>query len=717
MSVSTGRRRGCSLAWFRARGLLLAGLLVGLLGGLLVCFLGASPAGAQLAARAMRDGAPVAALTLVAERIAVRIDRQVATTTLRQAWRNGPEGRVEGSFTFRAGDGANVAGFAYWNGDQKIVGEVLERGAAKAIYETTVSRRADPGLLEKSGEGTFSFRIFPIEPGETKRVELEVEQWLDRRDRVVEYRLPIAHARAEIDLAIEDPRRIRKVRSPSHHLSVRGEGTGSVRVEVGDFLPIAAPRCGLPAQELVLQYELGDGPFEPSAWVHRDAGHAGYFTWALAAPAASLELGQDLTLVVDGSPGEGGEQARRAADRMIERARASDRLNVVVTGPKAGPVAMLDRPAWATAEVRARARAGVDRVAPSAHVGDLAEAVAMAIDRQEISPRSRTLVILTGQAPSTRELAGLVAKNGGRTRIFTVGFGASVNRASLARLASESRGRFLLVESAAALPERIDRLARQIAVPVLVDLQLSAEGAEIELLYPRTLPDLYLGQELRVVGRIRGEGKAKLVLRGRAGKEVKLVAPVDLALARRPGVARSWGRERIAHLLEDIALEGESPARVDEAIELALAYDVVTPYTAFLAIPESELRADTAQSLAQARQQKLALLRQHPDATSALAGTEIAGGEPSAGVVPVQVPLAPPAPPSGGPPDASAPPTDDLEVRSGGGCAACAVAPTAARSESPSGLGWGLMGMMGVALLARRSVRRSSRGVVGSRGW
>ncbi len=153
---------------------------------------------AQMQVAATDQGVTRAGLELASERVVVSIDRQHASSTLTYEYKNRTGTTVEGLFRFRAGDGANVDGFSYWNGNQKIVGEVLERQAAKAIYESTTQRRRDPGLLEKTAEGTFSFRVFPIQNDERKRVEIKVDQWLERRSRVVELRLPLTRENAEI---------------------------------------------------------------------------------------------------------------------------------------------------------------------------------------------------------------------------------------------------------------------------------------------------------------------------------------------------------------------------------------------------------------------------------------------------------------------------------------------------------------------------------------
>jgi len=113
-----------------------------------------------------------------------------------------------------------------------------------------------------------------------------------------------------------------------------------------------------------------------------------------------------------------------------------------------------------------------------------------------------------------------------------------------------------------------------------------------------------------MVARLAAEGPVTLRLRGRHhGRpidiEKRIVIPKRAA---RPWVKRLWAHERVSFLLEGIRADGSSSERENEVIELALRHNLVTPYTAFLAIPESELAASTAERLSSARAQKRRIL-------------------------------------------------------------------------------------------------------------
>src|SRR5688500_15145505 len=166
----------------------------------------------------MTAGTDDRAMPMGQERLRVVIDGQHATTTLLQVYENSSGAVVEGRYHLRPGTGSHVEGFAYWNGEQKIVGEVFERQTARRVYDNVTARRRDPGLLEEDGEGRFAFKVFPINPREKKRIELRWTKWLERRGQTVRYRAPITRADADIVVQLVGP--VKNVRSSTHRLRI-----------------------------------------------------------------------------------------------------------------------------------------------------------------------------------------------------------------------------------------------------------------------------------------------------------------------------------------------------------------------------------------------------------------------------------------------------------------------------------------------------------------
>jgi len=214
-------------------------------------------------------------------------------------------------------------------------------------------------------------------------------------------------------------------------------------------------------------------------------------------------------------------------------------------------------------------------------------------------------------------------------RVFTIGLGAGVNRPLLSRLSDLKRGRFTYIQSAEAIRASVSRLFNLVESAVLEAPELTIENGQLLQLQPSTLPDLAPGEELVVTARAIGSGPVRIVLRGR-GIHGPIEAKATVALSKpnaKPWVGRMWARERTNRLLEDISLKGESDELKNEAIELAVSYGFVTPYTAFLAVPESELSAETATIMRTLRAQKQSILANRADAV-ALSRSEMPPGDP-----------------------------------------------------------------------------------------
>jgi Ca-activated chloride channel family protein len=600
---------------------------VGLGFGLLA---GAVPAPAQVlerlpafSARLVATGtenAGQAFLPLVDEQLTVDVDGQYASTRLQQIYVNKAGTTIEGLYTLDAGTGTRAEGFAYWNGEQKIVGEVFEQETARRVYQRVTEQRRDPGLLEEKSEGVFTFRVSPIVPDEKKRVEVVYGQWLSRRAGAVELRAPVARRETAVAVTINDNRPLKGITSPTHGIEVK-------RLEQGKLLIRARQALKRDERAFVLRYEIADAPWTPAAYFHREAGQDGHFTLALAAPPLphTAVVPKDVTLVLDRSGSMAGEmirQARAACVDIIQRLGPEDRVNVMVFDSTVE--SLYPKPRKATAAIRRQAGDYVEMVRDGGGT-NIARALGMALDAQETGDHPRVVLFFTDGQSDINDAMATARADKRDVRVFTVGFGPDVNRRFLSRLASAKRGRFTFIPSAAAVEREVGILYRQIGAPVLVDLALEVEGAAAGEVYPRTLPDIYLDDELRINGRLRGQGQVKLTLRARdKGKAVAFHATMDLPReSRRTWVGRQWAQSRVDDLLDEIAVGGHKPELAREVTDLALAYNFATPYTAFLAIPASELDAVSASELGSARARKAAVLRRRPEAI----GVAVEGGE------------------------------------------------------------------------------------------
>jgi Ca-activated chloride channel family protein len=115
-----------------------------------------------------------------------------------------------------------------------------------------------------------------------------------------------------------------------------------------------------------------------------------------------------------------------------------------------------------------------------------------------------------------------------------------VNRSLLDGLAAVGRGDALYQLPETPTAEVVDTFLDRIAHPALTDLALDWGGLDVVEVYPERLPDLFAGQAVRVVARVRGPLRdAEVTLTGDAGTE-------SIELRRRLRVADAAAHPRLA---------------------------------------------------------------------------------------------------------------------------------------------------------------------------
>jgi Ca-activated chloride channel family protein len=187
---------------------------------------------------------------------------------------------------------------------------------------------------------------------------------------------------------------------------------------------------------------------------------------------------------------------------------------------------------------------------------------------------------LTGQANAEIE-----------ARLHVFGVGYDVNSHLLDRLAAENGGTVTYVQPGENLEIALTAFYEGIARPVLTDIEIEFDGLQVRDVFPAETPDLFQGSSFLLTGRYQPEGDRITVrVRGRAGENLKeYVYHFELAeTSERDFVPRLWATRRIGTLLDEVRVEGETAALVEEIRALGLAYGLVTPYTTFVIQGQAE---------------------------------------------------------------------------------------------------------------------------------
>jgi Ca-activated chloride channel family protein len=556
-------------------------------------------------------GEPVPPLSVKYHHVKVEIVDQVARTSIDQVFVNHFSRAIEGTYIFPVPDGAAVSDFAMFIGNERVKGEILDSREARRVYEDIVRRLRDPGLLEYMGRNLFRARVYPIPANGEKRVQISYTEVLKADNGLVRYAYPLNTERfsrdpledVSIAVRIESRVPIVNVYSPSHKVSVRKDGEGQARVSFED-------REVRPDKDFLLTYSLS--PDDVGLSFMNWEGPDGRFFMLLASPrfAAPGEkvVAKTVVLALDSSGSMSGakiRQAKAAARYVLNHLDRRDEFTLVDFDD--GVTAFSESPVPATAENVGRGLKFVDAVEDSGGT-NINDALLAALARIRDVERPGYILFLTDGLPTvgttgTAEiLRNLRKANERRARIFVFGVGDDVNTELLDRIASDHRGASAYIGEREDLEVALSSFYEKISSPVLADLGVEFQGIETSQAYPRTLPDLFKGSELVLVGKYSGDGPVSAVLAGRAGRETKRFVLERQALTgsdKFSFLPRLWATRRIGYLLEEIRLQGENKELADEVRRLGLKYGIVTPYTSFLVTERERLTIDAAAPAAQ----------------------------------------------------------------------------------------------------------------------
>ncbi len=573
----------------------------------LYAFLALSLAAAPLAAQGWIEpmtAVPMSAVSKVRTAVSVRVTGRIALVEVEEWFENRGGGLGEGDYIYPLPGEAVFSNFSLFQGDQELRGETMDAEKARSIYEEIVRRKKDPALIELVGHGLIRARVFPINPGETRKITLRYTQMMERAGEALQFqyaaggttairspapdihpgpRRVLTDAPVSFRLTADSGAAFRDPFSPTHEVRVgRDDGILTVRPQgdlTGDFvlfLPFARETVGI------------------TVATHRPPGEDGYFMLTLSpGEVRGSSLPRDITAVVDISgsmSGEKLEQAKAALRQLVSTLSSRDRFRLVAFSSRV--LAQSGHWTRATADNLRDARSWINGL--SANGGTNIEGALSEAFRLESNPgRIPMVIFLTDGLPSVGEenperLAGLAGSDRGDTRVFAFGVGYDVNTYLLDRLSDAGRGATQYVRPGEDVEDAVGQLVAKVQHPVLADLEVANTPVEFVEVYPARLPDLFAGEELVVFGRYqlrRGDRTGDVVISGqRNNREERFSARIRFPeeTTTNDYIPRLWASRKIGYLSRSVRLNGADEELIEEIRETALRYGLLSEFTSYL---------------------------------------------------------------------------------------------------------------------------------------
>jgi Ca-activated chloride channel homolog len=481
-----------------------------------------------------------------------------------------------------------------------VSGETMPADTARRIYENIVRAQRDPALVEWMGHGLLRARIFPINPGEEKRIVVRFQSVAPREGDAlrIDYfrgatRGPTTvqdGGSSSFTLSYREAPELGTPYSPTHSIDMTNQGgrrIATVRGDARDVTLLVPTRRGSAAAISMLPYSPGN--------------EEGFALVTVTPPLMNRgeTTPRDITLVLDVSGSMQGrkiEQARAAGRQLLGTLRAEDRFRLIDFASDVRT--FRDEFVSATAENLRAATRYLDALEAQGSTnieGALREAVRV----PTTAGRLPLILFMTDGEATVGErrpdrLAMIAGDAAGRTgsaqrRIFTFGLGADLNVALLEQLAVEGRGSAEFVRPDESVERMVGVVANRLVDPLLTDVRVSVEGGGVRLskMLPAQPSDVFADRDLVILARYTGHGSARVIVEGmRRSTPVRWTTTVDFPDRERqnPFVARLWAAQRVGFLSADKRRNGGSTEVDDEIRMLGERYGIPTEFTSYLVV-------------------------------------------------------------------------------------------------------------------------------------
>ncbi|MFH0945459.1 MAG: VIT domain-containing protein [Planctomycetota bacterium] len=556
----------------------------------------------------------------------VKIVERAARTTLDVFLRNPGSRLAEAVLLLPVPNDAVVSEFLFEGSAPEATAELLPREEARRIYDEIVAKVRDPALLEFAGYNLIRSSLFPVPAGGVQRIRVSYEQVLEVEGNRIDYRLPRSESldrripwNVTVDVRSKHP--ISMLYSPTHDLKTILKEQNHAVVTTREAA-VSSPGAFL------FSYLLEQGGVTASLLAYPDPTvGGGYFLLMAGLPAEASHKGthvhREVTVVVDRSGSMAGEkmdQALAAVGQVLEGLQDGEAFNIIDYSSTISTFA--GAPVTMNREEMLKAREYLKLLRPGGGT-NIHDALLTALRQEPTAGTLPIVLFLTDGLPTIgrtleTDIRALVEKgNVHRRRVFTFGVGSDVNAPLLDRLAELSRATSTYVLEGEDVELKVAQVFRKLYGPVLSEPALTTLDGEqnpstrmVRELMPTTLPDLFEGDELVLLGQYTSEEPISFSLSGDfLGTQRTFRFDFDFkhASVRNSFVPRLWAGRKIAFLIDQIrqaggltagrprstgeVLAGDPRLRelTDEILRLSTKFGILTEYTAFLAREGTDL--------------------------------------------------------------------------------------------------------------------------------
>lgn len=212
---------------------------------------------------------------------------------------------------------------------------------------------------------------------------------------------------------------------------------------------------------------------------------------------------------------------------------------------------------------------------------------AIAIPKEDDTARS-IVIITDGYISNDDEIISCITDNMDSASFFSFGIGSSVNDYLIKQIAGCGLGESFVVTDSEDAADSAANFRTYIEAPLLTDISVTYRGFDVYDVEPSVPSILYASQPIVLFGKWRGKPIGTITITGKTGeKEYTQEIPVSNVTVdmESEAIRYLWARTHLDRIAGYGSIRNDESVK-DEITQLGLEYNMVTPYTSFIAVSE-----------------------------------------------------------------------------------------------------------------------------------
>lgn len=580
------------------------------------------------------DAAVLEHFPLKATNVVSNINGVIAETYVTQTYVNEGSVPINASYVFPANSNVAVHGMKMIIGNEMITARIQEKEEAKKEYEEAKSEGKSASLMEQKRPNVFTMDVANIMPGDTVNIELHYTELINPRENTYEFVFPtvvgpryappaasgddagssvsgndadgpasghkggddwvaapylasdaVVPGDYNITVNLSTGVPIAEVTSKSHDIRIHQTDAASAQITLVNSEDYAGNR------DFILKYRLAGEEIQ-SGLVLSQGQEENFFMLTVQPPERYEPEDippREYIFVLDVSGSMFGYPLDTAKDLLrdlVADLNETDRFNLILFANDSVLLSPESLPATAK-----NVKAALKLIDEQEGGGgtSLLPALESAIAIQKEDDWARSIVIITdGYISNDSEIMSCITDNMNSASFFSFGIGTSVNDCLIKQIAGCGMGESFIVTDSEDAAESAANFRTYIEAPLLTDISVTYKDFDVYDVETSAPSILYASRPIILFGKWRGMPGGTVTVTGQTGgKEFKQEISVDNVEADTESEALRylWARTSLDRVTGYGNIRNDESVK-NEVIELGKKYNMVTPYTSFIAVSE-----------------------------------------------------------------------------------------------------------------------------------